>query len=87
MARPFLSVGRADRSLPVYGDVTLNYYYDLVERLSELPGKKAVVLMRPGLRLEHDNQGLFQDLASFAVRRRVSFYTVDSRGLERVAAG
>ena len=82
LARPFLSVGRADRSLPVYGDVTLNYYYDLVERLAELPGKKAVVLMRPGLRLEHDNQGLFQDLASFAVRRRVSFYTVDSRGLE-----
>jgi VWFA-related protein len=82
MARPFLSVGRADRSLPVYGDVTLNYYYDLVERLAELPGKKALVLMRPGLRLEHDNQGLFQDLASFAVRRRVSFYTVDSRGLD-----
>ncbi len=82
LARPFLSVGRADRSLPVYGDVTLNYYFDLVERLAVLPGKKAIVLMRPGLRLEHDNQGLFQDLASFAVRRRVSFYTVDSRGLD-----
>ncbi len=82
LARPFLSVGRADRQLPVFGDVTLNHYYDLVERLAVLPGKKAIVLMRPGLRLEHDNQGLFQDLASFAVRRRVSFYTVDSRGLE-----
>lgn len=82
LARPFLSVGRADRQLPVYGDVTLNHYYDLVEQLAVLPGKKAIVLMRPGLRLEHDNQGLFQDLASFAVRRRVSFYTVDSRGLE-----
>lgn len=82
LARPFLSVGRADRQLPVYGDVTLNHYYDLVEQLATLPGKKSIVLMRPGLRLEHDNQGLFQDLASFAVRRRVSFYTVDSRGLE-----
>ena len=81
-ARPFLTMGRADRQLPVYGDVTLNQYYDLVERLAPLPGKKAVVLMRPGLRLEPDNQGLFQDLASFAVRRRVSFYTVDSRGLD-----
>ena len=82
IAQPMLTVGRADRSLPVYGDVTFNQYYDLVERLAALPGKKAVVLMRPGLRLEHDNQGLFQDLASFAVRRRVSFYTVDSRGLD-----
>ena len=81
-ARPFLTMGRADRQLPVYGDETLNQYYDLVERLAPLPGKKAVVLMRPGLRLEPDNQGLFQDLASFAVRRRVSFYTVDSRGLD-----
>jgi VWFA-related protein len=82
LARPFLTMGRADRQLPVYGDVTLNQYFDLVERLAKLPGKKAVVLMRPGLRLEPDNQGLLQDLASFAVRRRVSFYTVDSRGLD-----
>ena len=52
-----------------------------MEFLAPLPGKKAIVLMRPGLRLEPDNQGLLQDLASYAVRRRVSFYTVDSRGL------
>ncbi len=52
-----LTVGRADRSLPVYGDVALNQYFDLVERLAALPGKKAIVLMRPGLRLEHDNVG------------------------------
>jgi VWFA-related protein len=80
-ARPYLTMGRADRQLPVYSDVRLNQYYDLVESLAPLPGKKAVVLMRPGLRLEPDNQGLLQDLAGFAVRRRVSFYTVDSRGL------
>lgn len=80
-ARPYLTLGRADRALPVYGDVRLNQYYDLVEKLAPLPGKKAVVLMRPGLRLEPDNQGMMQDLASFAVRRRVAFYTVDSRGL------
>lgn len=80
-ARPYFTMGRADRQLPVYGDVRLNQYYDLVEFLAPLPGKKAVVLMRPGLRFAPDNQGLLNDLASFAVRRRVSFYTVDSRGL------
>ena len=36
-------------SLPVYGDVALNQYFDLVEKLAALPGKKAIVLMRPGL--------------------------------------
>lgn len=86
-ARPYMTMGRADRQLPVYGDVRLNQYYDIVERLAQLPGKKAVVLMRPGLRLEPSNQGLMQDLASFAVRRRVSFYTVDSRGLNNPIPG
>lgn len=81
LARPYLTMGRADRQLPVYSNVALNEYYDLVEKLAPLPGKKAIVLMRPGLRMEVDNQGLLRDLASFAVRRRVSFYTVDSRGL------
>ena len=79
--------GAVDRQLPIYGDVALNQYFSLVERLAPLPGKKAIVLMRPGLRLELDNAGLFRDLASFAVRRRVSFYTVDSRGLDPQAPG
>lgn len=81
-AQPMITVGRAERSLPVYGDVALNQYFDLVERMAALPGKKSIVLMRPGLRLEPDNVGLLLDLSSFAVRKRVSFYTVDSRGLE-----
>ena len=81
-AQPMITVGRAERSLPVYGDVALNQYLDLVERMAKLPGKKSIVLMRPGLRLEPDNVGLLLDLSSFAVRKRVSFYTVDSRGLE-----
>jgi len=81
-AQPSLTVGRVDRQLPVYGDVALKKYFDIVEWMSELPGKKAIVLMRPGLRLELDNIGLMIELASFAVRRRVSFYTVDSRGLQ-----
>ena len=81
-AQPMITVGRAERSLPVYGDVALNQYFDLVERMAALPGKKSIVLMRPGLRLEPDNVGMLLDLSSFAVRKRVSFYTVDSRGLE-----
>ncbi len=83
-AQPTLTVGRVDRQLPVYGDVALKKYFDIVEWMSELPGKKAIVLMRPGLRLELDNIGLMIELASYAVRRRVSFYTVDSRGLQPV---
>ena len=81
-AQPMITVGRAERSMPVYGDVALNQYFDLVERMAALPGKKSIVLMRPGLRLEPDNVGMLLDLSSFAVRKRVSFYTVDSRGLE-----
>jgi VWFA-related protein len=80
-AQPYITEGRVDRQLPVYGDVALNHYFDLIERLASRPGKKVVVLFRPGLRLETDNVGLLHDLASFAVRRRVSFYTADSRGL------
>ena len=33
--------GAPTGSLPVYGDVALNQYFDLVERLAALPGKKA----------------------------------------------
>ena len=80
--RPVLTEGQMERQLPMYGDLALVKYFDLVERLATLPGKKAIVLMRPGLRLEQDNQGLLRDLAGFAARRRVSFYTVDSRGLD-----
>jgi VWFA-related protein len=80
-ARP-VTEGGIDRQLSVYGDLALQHYFDLVEKMAALPGKKAIVLMRAGLRMELANAGLFQDLASFAVRRRVSFYTVDSRGLD-----
>lgn len=82
LARPYITEGQLNRQIPVYGDLTLVQYFELVERLAELPGKKVVVLMRPGLRLHPENQGLLHDLAGFAARRRVSFYTVDCRGLE-----
>jgi VWFA-related protein len=81
-ARPYITEGQIDRQLPIYSDLALLKYFDIVEELAALPGKKAIVLMRPGLRLEPDNMALLNDLSGFAARRRVSFYTVDSRGLE-----
>jgi VWFA-related protein len=80
--RPFLTEGRIDRQLPIYGDVTLRRYESLVEQLSRLPGKKVVVLLKPGLRVEADNVSSLRAIASKAALHRVSFYTMDSRGLE-----
>jgi len=83
-ARPYVTEQRIDRQLPMYTDVTLDRYQMLVDQLSALPGKKVIVLLRPGLRVEADNAVAMQRLASSAVRHRVSFYTVDSRALEAI---
>jgi VWFA-related protein len=80
--RPFLTESRIDRQLPMYGEVALRRYEDLVSRLSPLPGKKVVVLLRPGLRVEADNVSALRRIASRAAMHRVSFYTMNSRGLE-----
>jgi VWFA-related protein len=83
-ARPYVTEQRIDRQLPMYTEVTLDRYQMLVDQLSVLPGKKVIVLLRPGLRIEADNSVALQRLASSAVRHRVSFYTVDSRALEAI---
>jgi VWFA-related protein len=80
--RPYLTESRIDRQLPMYGEVALRRYEDLVDRLSRLPGKKVVVLLRPGLRVESDNVPALRRIASRAAFSRVSFYTMNSRGLE-----
>jgi VWFA-related protein len=80
--RPFLTEGLLDRQLPMYGEVALRRYEELVTRLSPLPGKKVVVLLRPGLRVEADNVPALRQIASRAAMHRVSFYTMNSRGLE-----
>jgi len=56
----------------------------LVRELSALPGKKAVLLFRNGLRWEQNNIAVNEQLVGEAVRHRVSFYTMDSRGLEEL---
>lgn len=83
-AKPYVTEQRIDRQLPMYSEVTLDRYQMLVDQLSVLPGKKIIVVLRPGLRVEADNSVAMQRLASSAVRHRVSFYTVDSRALEAV---
>lgn len=83
-ARPYLTESRIDRQLPMYGDIALQRYEELVERLAPLPGKKVVVLFRPGLRIESDNVPGLRRVASLAGRHRVSFYTINSRGLAPV---
>ena len=57
-------------------------YQALVDILAVLPGKKVVVLLRPALRLEPDNVPALRRIASRAALSRVSFYTINSRGLE-----
>jgi VWFA-related protein len=80
--RPYLTESRIDRQLPMYGEVALRRYEELVGSLSPLPGKKVVVLLRPALRLEPDNVPALRRIASHAALSRVSFYTMNSRGLE-----
>jgi VWFA-related protein len=81
-ARPVLTESRIDRQLPMYGEVALQRYEELVNRLAPLPGKKVVVLLKPGLRVESDNVPALRQIASRAAFSRVSFYTMNSRGLE-----
>ncbi len=56
-------------------------YRDIVRQLSAYPGKKVVILFRDGLPMEPASQDWWKGLAGEAARYRVSFYTVDSRGL------
>lgn len=81
-ARAFLTESRLDRQLPMYGEIALRRYEELVNRLALLPGKKVIVLMRPGLRVDVDNVPALRRVVSRAALHRVSFYTMDSRGLQ-----
>jgi len=78
----YYSVERIDRQLPLYGRLALYRYRELIEKISLLPGKKMIVLFRPGLPLDKDTTGLMEEVVSLAVRHRISFYTMDPKGLE-----
>ena len=69
------------RQIVFYGQLAIFRYMDLVERMALLPGKKSIVLFRGGLRMDRENIPLMDRLLAAAARNRVSFYTVDARGL------
>jgi VWFA-related protein len=80
--RGMLSVDRIDRQIVFFGRLALLRYLDLVERMGALPGKKMILLCRSGLFLEVGHSDLLQQIMTAALRHRVSFFTLDSRGLE-----
>ncbi|MFH1964613.1 MAG: VWA domain-containing protein [Acidobacteriota bacterium] len=82
MNAPMISVETVARQIMFYGQLAMFRYMDLVERMALLPGKKSIVLFRSGLRMDRGNNPLMNRLLAAATRNRVSFYTVDARGLD-----
>jgi len=82
---PVLGVDTVNRQIRFFGELAMLRYMDLVERMALLPGRKLIVLFRNGLRLDHETEPILDRLLSMAARNRVSFYTVDSRGLDVVS--
>ncbi len=78
----YFSVERIDRQLPLFGRMALFRYKEMIEKVSLLPGKKIVVLFRPGLPVDKDTATLMDEVTSLAVNHRVSFYTMDPKGLD-----
>jgi len=82
---PVIGVETVNRQIRFFGSLALLRYMDLVERMALLPGKKSIVLFRSGLRLDVHLETVLDQLLSMAARNRVSFYTVDSLGLDVVS--
>jgi VWFA-related protein len=80
--RGMLSVERIDRQIIFFGRLALLRYLDLIERMGAFPGKKMILLYRSGLFLEVGHADLLAEITAAALRHRVSFFTLDSRGLE-----
>lgn len=80
--RAMLSVERVDRQILFVGRLALLRYLDLIERLGAFPGKKMILLYRSGLFLETAHADVLDQILTAALRHRVSFFTLDSRGLE-----
>ena len=80
--RGMLSLERVERQIVFFGRLALLRYLDLIQRMGAFPGKKMILLYRSGLFLEVDHAELLEQITAAAVRHRVSFFTLDSRGLE-----
>jgi len=82
---PVIGVETVSRQIRFFGELAMLRYMDLVERMALLPGRKSIVVFRNGLRLDHETEPILDQLLSVAARNRVSFYTVDSRGLDVIS--
>jgi VWFA-related protein len=82
---PVIGVETVNRQIRFFGELALMRYMDLVERMALLPGRKSIVVFRNGLRLDHETTPVLDRLLSMAARNRVSFYTVDSLGLDVIS--
>jgi VWFA-related protein len=74
-------LGTTEREMAFYVRAPLFRYLDIIHALEILHGQKMVVIFRSGLRMGPDNTGLLHTFAAEAMRHRIAFYTVDSRGL------
>ncbi len=77
-----IGVETVNRQIRFFGELAMLRYMDLVEKMALLPGRKSIVVFRSGLMLDNDTEPLLERLLSMATRNRVSFYTVDSLGLD-----
>jgi VWFA-related protein len=76
------NIDRVEREIASRGRMVVYRYMDIARRLGELPGKKSIVLFRSGFRVDDANARHLERLTADCVRRRISFYAVDSRGLD-----
>ncbi len=81
---PTLNTESVDRQILFFGQLALLRYRDLIRSLGDLPGRKVVILYRSGLRLDPDHYPLMRELIAEATRRRLTFYTMDTRGLDTI---
>jgi VWFA-related protein len=75
-----VNLGTTEREMAFYVRAALFRFLDIIHGLELLHGQKMVVIFRSGLRMGPDNTGLLHTFAAEAMRHRINFYTVDSRG-------
>ncbi len=74
-----------ERARAGYPDVRT--LFALVDRLKDVTGRKTVVIFAAGLALPVGGEGIVETLAGLANRNRVSFYGIDTRGVQMAGTG
>jgi len=81
IARLLTSAGRAENY--IQGAATVDALKQVVNSQRQLPGRKAIVFFAEDLRLPLGVVERFRDLISAANRAQISFYSVDTTGLQQ----